>query len=227
MEEVIAIWNAAVSPARSEIESISFIRLKGPHSGPPPPAEGVRRVGSGLIPSAKPGPQGRMLRAPSSTSLRSPSPGEDRQRQPSPAPSSSSRRPDCSAPTDFTTATILGGATVRRTTTEPLSSSNAISSAASKFRSNQQQRDYFGSRNGASTPGTASPSVSQLANSFGNLAAKKKPPPPPPPKRLPSAKPEEWVVAQYTFEGQGKGDLSFREGDRIRVVTKTDTDQDW
>ncbi|KAK4108759.1 hypothetical protein N656DRAFT_717163 [Canariomyces notabilis] len=204
MEEVIAIWNAAVSPARSEIESISFIRLKGPHSGPPPPAEGVRRVGSGLIPSAKPGPQGRMLRAPSSTSLRSPSPGEDRQRQPSPAPSSSSsRRPDCSAPTDFTTATILGGATVRRTTTEPLSS------------------------NGASTPGTASPSVSQLANGFGNLAAKKKPPPPPPPKRLPSAKPEEWVVAQYTFEGQGKGDLSFREGDRIRVVTKTDTDQDW
>lgn len=55
----------------------------------------------------------------------------------------------------------------------------------------------------------------------------KKKPPPPPPKRIPSGKPEEWVVAQYDFTGQGAGDLSFREGDRIKIVKKTQTDQDW
>jgi hypothetical protein len=35
------------------------------------------------------------------------------------------------------------------------------------------------------------------------------------------------VVAQYAFVGQGGGDLSFREGDRIKVVKRTGTDQDW
>ncbi|KAK2067400.1 hypothetical protein P8C59_001147 [Phyllachora maydis] len=54
----------------------------------------------------------------------------------------------------------------------------------------------------------------------------KKKPPPPPPKRKPSMRPEEWVVALYSFSGEGEGDLSFREGDRIRIVKKTETDQD-
>lgn len=35
------------------------------------------------------------------------------------------------------------------------------------------------------------------------------------------------MVAQYDFVGQGDGDLSFSTGDRIRVVKKTGTDQDW
>ena len=60
--------------------------------------------------------------------------------------------------------------------------------------------------------------------------AKKKPPPPPPAKKFvppPAPKPEVWVVALYAFSGEGAGDLSFQEGDRIKVVTKTETDQDW
>jgi hypothetical protein len=56
---------------------------------------------------------------------------------------------------------------------------------------------------------------------------KKKPPPPPPPKRFASSAPDEFVIAQYAFTGQGQGDLSFREGDRIKIVKKTGTDQDW
>ncbi len=34
-------------------------------------------------------------------------------------------------------------------------------------------------------------------------------------------------MAQYAFNGQGEGDLSFREGDRIKIVKKTDTLDDW
>ena len=57
-------------------------------------------------------------------------------------------------------------------------------------------------------------------------AAKKKPPPPPPPKRIPSAQ-SIWVTALYDFPGQGDGDLVFREGDRIKVIKKTDSTDDW
>lgn len=233
MEEVIAIWNAAASPARSEIETISFIaRGKGarqPSTSTPAP-NGFRRTVTGLIPGAKPNPQTRALRAPAPpTSLQPPSPGEDRPRQPSPA-SSTRSRPDYTNPTDFTTATILGGAAVRRTATEPVLPNHLAHPSPSA-----QQRDYFSPRGspasnmGSSNSAGASVGVAQLANGFGaSIAAKKKPPPPPPPpKRIPSTKPDEWVVAQYAFEGQGQGDLSFREGDRIRIITKTETDQDW
>ncbi|KAL8648541.1 MAG: hypothetical protein Q9226_005949 [Calogaya cf. arnoldii] len=65
------------------------------------------------------------------------------------------------------------------------------------------------------------------SSSFASMAASKKKPPPPPPKRLPSGQREPWVVALYDFGGQGQGDLVFGEGDRIRVVKKTDSTDDW
>ena len=64
------------------------------------------------------------------------------------------------------------------------------------------------------------------ASSLALIAAGKKKPPPPPPKRLPSTQ-FQWVIALYEFAGQGEGDLVFREGDRIRVVKKTDSTDDW
>ena len=57
-------------------------------------------------------------------------------------------------------------------------------------------------------------------------AAKKKPPPPPPQKRLPSTQ-GFFVTALYDFDGQGQGDLVFREGDRIKIVKKTESSNDW
>ena len=63
------------------------------------------------------------------------------------------------------------------------------------------------------------------ASSLASIAAKKKPPPPPP-KRMPSTQ-SFWVTALYEFAGQGQGDLVFREGDRIKVVKKTDSTDDW
>ena len=62
--------------------------------------------------------------------------------------------------------------------------------------------------------------------SMQSAIAGKKKPPPPPPKRLPSHQ-GAWVTALYDFAGQGQGDLVFKEGDRIKVVKKTDSTDDW
>jgi hypothetical protein len=68
-----------------------------------------------------------------------------------------------------------------------------------------------------------------MASSAGYTAAaaaKKKPPPPPPP-RAGSSNGALYVTALYDFGGQSAGDLAFREGDRIRVLQKTDSTDDW
>ncbi|TVY81152.1 Regulator of cytoskeleton and endocytosis [Lachnellula suecica] len=62
---------------------------------------------------------------------------------------------------------------------------------------------------------------------FQRSAAGKKKPPPPPPKRIGSQNSGIYVTAIYAFEGQSQGDLSFREGDQIKVVKKTDSTDDW
>ncbi|KAK3846930.1 MAG: hypothetical protein J3R72DRAFT_432743 [Linnemannia gamsii] len=53
--------------------------------------------------------------------------------------------------------------------------------------------------------------------------ANKKPPPPPVPKRLGV----KMVVALYDYEAQQDGDLSFRKDDRIEIVEKTASAEDW
>jgi len=68
--------------------------------------------------------------------------------------------------------------------------------------------------------------ISSAGSELATAAAMKKKPPPPPPKRLPSAQ-GIWVTALYDFQGQGQGDLIFREGDRIKVLKKTDSTDDW
>ncbi|KAH9949532.1 BAR-domain-containing protein [Amylocystis lapponica] len=54
----------------------------------------------------------------------------------------------------------------------------------------------------------------------------KKPPPPPPlkPKPKPAAS---YVVALYDFAAQAEGDLEFSAGDRIEVVERTESVEDW
>ncbi|KAA8913899.1 hypothetical protein FN846DRAFT_897055 [Sphaerosporella brunnea] len=74
----------------------------------------------------------------------------------------------------------------------------------------------------APTAGARSPSPSLAAL----VAGKKKPPPPPPKKKFLGPK-EAWVKAIYAFEGQNHGDLSFDEGERIKVLKKTGSTDDW
>ena len=53
-------------------------------------------------------------------------------------------------------------------------------------------------------------------------AAKSKPPPPKPkPSRLAAAPKVETVTALYDYSAQAEGDLSFRAGDTIEIVSRT------
>lgn len=62
----------------------------------------------------------------------------------------------------------------------------------------------------------------------GSSVIGKKPPPPPPLKPKPKIEPpKQYVVALYDFEAQADGDLSFRAGDRIEIVERTASAEDW
>ena len=75
-------------------------------------------------------------------------------------------------------------------------------------------------------PATAPPPYSPTP-SF--TAAKKAPPPPPPlkPKPKPAEPEKQYVVALYDFEAQADGDLDFKAGDRIEVIERTQSTEDW
>lgn len=75
------------------------------------------------------------------------------------------------------------------------------------------------------SPGTTPSSASALA-----AAAKSKPAPPPPkpkPNRLSGVPPAETCTALYDYAAQAEGDLTFRAGDVIEIVTRTANDNEW
>ncbi|KAH8198560.1 hypothetical protein TruAng_007292 [Truncatella angustata] len=83
-------------------------------------------------------------------------------------------------------------------------------------------------------PGFASPASPAMKSPLsGGLAAaaaaKKKPPPPKPkPKALMGAPAgAEMVTALYDYSAQAEGDLSFRAGDVITIVSRTSNDNEW
>jgi amphiphysin len=78
-----------------------------------------------------------------------------------------------------------------------------------------------------STSYSAHSSAGPTGDYFQRAVIAKKKPPPPPPKRIGSSNLALYAVALYSFEGQGQGDLSFKEHDRIRVIKKTDSTDDW
>ncbi|KAI1803690.1 hypothetical protein F4811DRAFT_571851 [Daldinia bambusicola] len=212
MESVISMWSAAYEPVKRETESITCIAtgkaVRQPMKLPDDPSNnGFHRTPSGLIGSSSPAPPPsgpRPKRIPSSTSIAS----SQESTAPQPKPKPSFTIGNHLTPTDFTTASRLGQG-----------HTPAISPG-----STQPRTDYFGRPSTAST--TTSNASFNTAVSAASIAVKKKPPPPPPPKKIGANKPE-FVIAQYDFAGQSGGDLSFREGDRIKIIKKTGTDQDW
>ncbi|PPJ55836.1 hypothetical protein CBER1_07431 [Cercospora berteroae] len=87
--------------------------------------------------------------------------------------------------------------------------------------------DYFSTVNTGMPHLNRQKSSQSIGASVASIAAaKKKPPPPVPVKRIGSA-PVLYVTALYDFEGQTPEDLPFREGDRIRVIKKTESTDDW
>ncbi|KAI3326412.1 reduced viability upon starvation protein-like protein [Xylariaceae sp. AK1471] len=83
----------------------------------------------------------------------------------------------------------------------------------------------------------ALPTKSPLSPSFGSssspalaaaVAGKPKPPPPKPkPSRLGGAPAVESVTALYDYSAQAEGDLSFRAGDVIEIVSRTQNENEW
>ncbi|KZT24675.1 BAR-domain-containing protein [Neolentinus lepideus HHB14362 ss-1] len=81
---------------------------------------------------------------------------------------------------------------------------------------------------GAKVAEPAPPPYSPPASAAA-AAAKRAPPPPPPLKPKPKAESPavQYVVALYDFEAQADGDLSFNAGDRIELVERTTSQEDW
>lgn len=82
------------------------------------------------------------------------------------------------------------------------------------------------------SPQPTSPSFGNKTNSQHALAAaaagKPKPPPPKPkPSRLSGAPAIETVQALYDYEAQAEGDLSFKVGDMIEIVKRTNNENEW
>ncbi|KAB5577683.1 BAR domain-containing protein [Coniochaeta sp. 2T2.1] len=75
------------------------------------------------------------------------------------------------------------------------------------------------------SPGTGASSAAAIA-----AAAKSKPAPPPPkpkPSRLSGVPPAETCTALYDYSAQAEGDLTFRAGDVIEIITRTANDNEW
>jgi amphiphysin len=76
------------------------------------------------------------------------------------------------------------------------------------------------------SPGLSQPVVNHSLAAVA--AAKSKPPPPKPkPSRLAGTPHVETVTALYDYSAQAEGDLNFRAGDIIEVVTRTANDNEW
>ncbi|KAF8330439.1 uncharacterized protein EI90DRAFT_3060751 [Cantharellus anzutake] len=84
-----------------------------------------------------------------------------------------------------------------------------------------------------SIPTTAPPPytpASSTSTNVSSIAGTKRPPPPIPankPKAPPPQSQPVYVIALYDFEAQADGDLSFKVGDHIEIVKRSDSAEDW
>jgi hypothetical protein len=214
-EEVIPVWDGTFTPLRKEMEqSLELLRTgKAVHLPMRLPDNRDTLTGLGIRNKVMPG---RKVSTdptfiPPSSARKSPRPGYGESPNPGGLAARPSPRVGATSPgLTPTMGTDQWGA--RRTSTASYASSNGTGTTAS-------HDDYFGRSRG---PGTAAGAVSP-----NPAAGKKKPPPPPPkPKKIGSFQ-TEYVTAMYDFDGLNQGDLTFREGERIRVVKKTDSSHDW
>lgn len=202
MDEVIRFWEDAFKPVQREAEAIGMLA-----SG-----KAVRQS-MHLEPNGH-GPGSNGFRRPSNQSYSRgtsvsparalpPSPNYDVKPKISPSPSPS-------------TISLMTPSEAVLSPTSTSSSAYATPGLQS-FSPAGPTADYF-SRDRQTSLTSISSSMS------AQIQGKKKPPPPPP--RIPSQQ-HLFVTALYDFEGQGHGDLLFKEGDRIRVIKKTESTDDW
>lgn len=241
-------------PSMSDQASIYSASNHDEDEGPPPPKPprpGFGGTGNGGSNVGSPPPQinlNNKPQIPSQSKPRIPSPGgnnalvhrgsfnnNQQYSQPQPILSPASLRPTPGGiyQNNNNNGHATGGATPPSIYGTPLNSLSPLSSyptspgpgyGLTPTQSNQSYAgsDYFGTNQ-------RRPSQASLASSAASIAAGKKKPPPPPapkPKRLGSQQ-DQYVIAIYDYDAQGAGDLGFREGDRIKVVKKTGSQDDW
>lgn len=109
-----------------------------------------------------------------------------------------------------------GETSISRTNTASSATSSLTSSTTSSFVKKAPPPP---------TSASGAPPPYSSTNATAVAAATKRPPPPPPLKPKPKA--IQYVVALYDFQAQADGDLDFKTGDRIELVERTPSQEDW
>lgn len=127
------------------------------------------------------------------------------------------------------TPSVLGNASPGLGSATPGLSSPPPSAASTKLGFHQRTQSVENPpppySAGPTSPPLASPKSASLAAA---AAAKSKPPPPKPkPSRLSAVPAAETVTALYDYSAQAEGDLSFRAGDVIEIVSRTQNENEW
>ena len=208
MEEIISAWSTDFKPVQHKLETGIDCIAKGKAVRQPMQSEDQVHGGSMTGLNIRNGFAQRRVRGqvvPQRPPSRSPSLGP-------PSPTLSAKPKIGSLPSPSSSAML----------SPPASNSSAVSTPSPTAYHTPQayspaapRSDYFQHSRQASN-----------SSFMSAAAAKKKPPPPPPTKRTPSSQ-GTWVTALYDFDGQGSGDLVFKEGDRIKVTKKTASTDDW
>lgn len=215
MDEVIRVWEDKFRPRQKEFEHLPMIasgkaiRKSFSTEDATPPTNGYRR--------------------PSQPNSYSRGPSVSPARPPIPASASPQYDIKPKLSTSPSSASLLSPICTDTAVTSPSPSASAYQTPS--FAPAGPNMDYFSrdrqpsssSLGHSTTPGATTPGGS-TSNLLAGIITKKKPPPPPP--RIPSHH-YQFVTALYDFGGQGDGDLAFKEGDKIKVLKKTDSTDDW
>lgn len=205
MEDVVQVWKSAFLPIQQEIESFTTIAN----------GKGVRgeddRRGSHS--------NGFSLRRPSyNRNVSSTSPSRNLA-PPVPNIGTKPKIGETLVASSPSGSTYLGVKSPSPVANSPGYASEHYTTPTPSQASAGSRNDYFSrGRQPASNPTSTGTGLATIG---------KKKPPPPPPSRTRSENPAVYVTALYDFEGQGAGDLVFKEGDRIRVLKKTESTDDW
>ena len=210
MDEVISSWKAGFKLIQYEVETGVTAIAIGKTARKPmdtdDPAKGAhsgRPLLNGITPRRSSQP------ALTQKTIGAPPPGGMHSRDVSTALVVAKPRVDSVSPARSRMPSISSSVDGRRPSNSEISYTTTTTEASSVItRPDQLVRSY------------TTPSALMLSA----VAAKKKPPPPPPKRGLNVGL---WVTALYSFEGQGAGDLVFKEGDRIKVIKRTESTDDW
>lgn len=203
MTDVISVWEMDFTPIKEQVERINCIaRGKAVHH-PMALGDDPNRKASGSVTG---------LNVRNGFSRRTPSQGRVS------APPSPNPEPQ-DAPRPMR---------IQSSSTVPVYSPPAPEPSPSPEPPSYTTPDYSKSLTPVSSYSAHSPAGPSMDYFQRGTVGKKKPPPPPPkPKRIASRNFVPLAEALYSFDGQSEGDLSFREGDQIKVLKKTDSTDDW